>query len=716
MNRIILAYSPANADLAQQLHEKLSKSGFGPEHVASSSDWAETVFSRGLPVVMLVTDNLLTDRECMSGLLAELRKLPASNILIPVVADGKNAEGEVVPTAIDRMVNMLHYMNHWQNLWMKVSSDYQNMVGQDKAKLEKEMDSIRELANEMSEIITMLRAAEPFTLAQFEANGYSYLFRTLGLQQGQSHDLSHTTVVEQPAPVHPESGSIASEETAEAASSVTLPYSVIEGGIFTPVPVGIEPEAPVSAAETPVVNEEIFPTDIQTVPADEAVEQTIRDADFWIQQGFIENGLELLRTAMEFYPDNERISRAYEVGMQKLKEKQSLPPEPEQAPEPEQEEVTSPTQDAGSYWQQGLTAVAQGDYLYAKYCWDRVAEINPDYPGIYRNLGLMAAEHLADEYRETAVVYLRNALSNAPDDSEVIAALEKLTGQSLQPATDITSEPGEPVPGPENEPENEPVVVQNPDAPVVLITGATSGIGRATAEVFARNGYRLILNGRRKDRLDEIGQHLKITYGADVLLLPFDVRRYEDVETAFNVIPDHFRQIDVLINNAGLAKGLSPIHEGRLDHWETMIDTNIKGMLYVTRMVSPGMVERRKGHIVNISSSAGKEVYPNGNVYCATKFAVEALTKGFRADLYRYNVRVSQVSPGHVEETEFAITRFDGDAERARIYDDFRPLKSSDVADAIWFMVSRPDYVNIQDIQMFGTQQASSVLIDRSGR
>jgi NADP-dependent 3-hydroxy acid dehydrogenase YdfG len=256
----------------------------------------------------------------------------------------------------------------------------------------------------------------------------------------------------------------------------------------------------------------------------------------------------------------------------------------------------------------------------------------------------------------------------------------------------------------------------NQDIPVVFITGATSGIGRATAEVFARNGYRLILNGRRRERLDEIAHHLKTTYGADVLSLPFDVRHYEEVESAFNSIPDPFRNIDVLVNNAGLAKGLSPIHEGRLDHWETMIDTNIKGVLYLTRMVSPGMVERRKGHIVNISSSAGKEVYPNGNVYCATKFAVEALTKGFRSDLYRYNVRVSQVSPGHVEETEFAITRFDGDAERARIYDDFRPLKSSDVADAIWFMVSRPEYVNIQDMQMFGTQQASSMLIDRSGR
>ena len=710
MNRIILAYSPANADLAQKLHDTLSQSGVMTEHVASSDSWPEAVFSSGLPVVMLVTDNLLTDRRCMSGLLSELAKLPAGRILLPVIADGKNANGEIVPTAIDRMVNMLHYMNHWQNLWMTVSSEYQNLVGREKQNLEKEMDSIRELANEMSEIITLLRAAEPVSLAQLEANGYSYLFTTLGLQRSHTPSVSQEPVPPVDAAPSPAQSAPAVEpvsDSTESDNSKALPYSIIEGGIFTPVPVGKEPDVAVRPEEEAGHSDEVVPADIQTVPVDEAVEQTIRDADFWIQQGYIENGLELLRTALEFYPDNERINRAHEAGMQKLREKQAALQESEKT---HKDPEVPAAQDPDHNWLQGKNAVAQGDYLYAKYCWDRVAEINPDYPDIYRNLGLMAAEHLSVEYRETAVVYLKKALAVAPDDIELVTALGKLTGEQMRPAaepaavnTDSSKEP-------------EPEVVRNPDAPVVLITGATSGIGRATAEVFARNGYRLILNGRRKERLDEIARYLESTYGSDVLLLPFDVRRYDEVETAINRIPDHFRQIDVLINNAGLAKGLSPIHEGRLDHWETMIDTNIKGVLYVTRMVSPGMVERRKGHIVNVSSSAGKEVYPNGNVYCATKFAVEALTKGFRSDLYRYNVRVSQVSPGHVEETEFAITRFDGDAERARIYDDFRPLKSSDVAEAIWFMVSRPEYVNIQDVHMFGTQQASSVLIDRSGR
>jgi NADP-dependent 3-hydroxy acid dehydrogenase YdfG len=249
-----------------------------------------------------------------------------------------------------------------------------------------------------------------------------------------------------------------------------------------------------------------------------------------------------------------------------------------------------------------------------------------------------------------------------------------------------------------------------------MITGATSGIGRATAEVFAREGHRVLITGRRTERLHEIEKYLQESYGADVLTRAFDVSNVEAVQNALENLPEGWRDIDLLINNAGGAKGLDPIHEGRIDHWETMIDSNIKGLLYVTRFVSPGMVKRRKGHILNICSTAGKETYPNGNVYSATKFAVEALTRAMRMDLYTYNIRVSQVSPGHVEETEFALNRFDGDAERAQIYKDFQPLKSSDVAEVIYFIATRPAHVNIQDVLMMGTQQASSLLIDRSGR
>lgn len=250
----------------------------------------------------------------------------------------------------------------------------------------------------------------------------------------------------------------------------------------------------------------------------------------------------------------------------------------------------------------------------------------------------------------------------------------------------------------------------------VFITGATSGIGRATAKLFAENGYRLILNGRRQERLEDVQREFVEKYKADVLLLPFDVRDVSAVKAAIDTLEDEWKQVDILINNAGLASGLSAIHEGDLEDWETMIDTNLKGLLYMTRAISPHMVERRSGHIINLCSTAGKEVYPKGNVYNATKFAVDALTQAMRLDLHAYNIRVSQVAPGHVEETEFAKVRFHGDEERAKIYEDFQPLRAADVAEVIYFIATRPAHVNIQDVLMMGTQQASNIFIDRSGR
>jgi NADP-dependent 3-hydroxy acid dehydrogenase YdfG len=251
----------------------------------------------------------------------------------------------------------------------------------------------------------------------------------------------------------------------------------------------------------------------------------------------------------------------------------------------------------------------------------------------------------------------------------------------------------------------------------VLISGATSGIGKATAQRFAQEGYRLILTGRRADRLQSLQDQLVQQTGAEVLLLNFDVRDAGAVQAAVDGLPDNWRQIDILINNAGKAKGLDFIFQGQEDHWEEMIDTNIKGLLYLTRAISPGMVARRSGHIINVGSTAGKEVYPKGSVYCATKFAVDALTKGMRMDLYDKGIRVSQVSPAHVEETEFALVRFDGDEERARqVYDNFQPLKAADVAAVILFMASQPSHVNVLDVVVQSSQQASSTMIDRSGR
>lgn len=250
----------------------------------------------------------------------------------------------------------------------------------------------------------------------------------------------------------------------------------------------------------------------------------------------------------------------------------------------------------------------------------------------------------------------------------------------------------------------------------VLITGATSGIGRATAEMFAKHGHHLALTGRRKDRLDTLCNDLRSRYQIETLGLHFDVRDHQACEVAVNSLPDFWKEPDVLINNAGLAQGLHPIHEGIIDDWETMIDTNVKGLLYMTRLITPSMVARKHGHIINICSIAGQEVYPKGNVYCATKYAVDALTKAMRLDLYTYGIRVSQISPAHVEETEFARVRFHGDEARAKIYEDFKPLKSSDVAEAVYFIASRPEYVNIHDLVISGTQQAGTNFINRSGR
>ena len=246
-----------------------------------------------------------------------------------------------------------------------------------------------------------------------------------------------------------------------------------------------------------------------------------------------------------------------------------------------------------------------------------------------------------------------------------------------------------------------------------LITGATSGIGRAIALRLAKEKYDLILTGRRIGRLEELKREIERENEVAVQTLCFDVRVYEQVEKAINSLTGKWQTVDVLVNNAGLAAGLDPIHTGLPSDWEEMIDTNIKGLLYVTRVVSPGMVERKSGHIINLGSISGKTVYPNGVVYCATKHAVKALSEGMRMDFLPYGIRVTEISPGAVE-TEFSLVRFKGDRERAdRVYAGFTPLVAEDVAEAVFFAVSQPPRVNIQELLIMPTAQANSTMIHR---
>ena len=244
-----------------------------------------------------------------------------------------------------------------------------------------------------------------------------------------------------------------------------------------------------------------------------------------------------------------------------------------------------------------------------------------------------------------------------------------------------------------------------------FITGATSGIGKATAEIFAKNKIKLILCGRRAERLEEIQKELsKLT---EVTTLQFDVSKRSEVKTAINSIPENFKQIDILINNAGNAHGLSTIQDGNIDDWDAMLDINVKGLLYVSKAIIPQMTARNNGFIVNIGSIAAKDVYPNGNVYCASKHAVDALNKAMRIDLNKHNIRVSAIHPGAVE-TEFSDVRFKGDTEKAKtVYAGYKALQAEDIADIIYFVISRPYHVNIEDLVVYPTAQATPTILNR---
>jgi 3-hydroxy acid dehydrogenase / malonic semialdehyde reductase len=248
---------------------------------------------------------------------------------------------------------------------------------------------------------------------------------------------------------------------------------------------------------------------------------------------------------------------------------------------------------------------------------------------------------------------------------------------------------------------------------IVFITGATSGFGKACAEKFASECYDLILNGRREERLEEIKFQLERKFNVAVCLLPFDVRNRKSVFSAIERIPEDWQNIDILINNAGLALGRDYFDEADIDDWDTMIDTNVKGLLYVSRAVIPFMIKHQKGHIINLGSIAGEEVYEKGNVYCASKFAVDAISKSMRVDLLRHGIKITNIKPGAAE-TEFGIVRFKGDAETAKqAYNGLTPLSANDVAEVIYYTTTLPAHVCLNEIVMTCTQQANTIYFNR---
>lgn len=248
---------------------------------------------------------------------------------------------------------------------------------------------------------------------------------------------------------------------------------------------------------------------------------------------------------------------------------------------------------------------------------------------------------------------------------------------------------------------------------IAFITGTSSGIGEATATLLAAQGFDLILTGRRKDRIEQLAHNLTALHGVKTLALAFDVRNHEEVKIAIEGLNEYWKNIDVLVNNAGLASGLASLVDGDLNDWEAMIDTNVKGLLYVSKYVLPLLKNKEQGHVINVGSIAGKEVYANGNVYCATKHAVDAISKGMRIELAPFGVKVTAIHPGAVE-TEFSIVRFHGDEEKAKkVYEGFENLVALDIAEAIWFCINRPFRVNINELIIMPTAQPMASIINR---
>lgn len=390
-----------------------------------------------------------------------------------------------------------------------------------------------------------------------------------------------------------------------------------------------------------------------------------------------------------------------------------------------------------------LARYYEGETMEAAHLYRKSIMVNDDNAGLYYEYALLQKEHFksynkaSDSFREALLIdsMFEDAYLGLAQCQREMGMLDQAKANYLQACVldaprfqtaendnyfgvlRVLEEEVEASPNELEVEEEEVEVIRSPNADtVVMVTGASSGIGQAIAGQFIMAGYKVIITGRRQERLNEFKQlmeeHLEETH---IHSLNFDVCDLDAVKNALNSLPKEWSNIDILINNAGLAKGLASIHEGSVDHWETMINTNVKGLLYMTRMVTPGMVERKKGHIINLGSVAGTQVYPGGGVYSATKAAVDSLTRSMRLDLYQHNIKVTCVSPGHVDSTEFAAVRYD-DKEKAKIYDDFKPLGARDVAETVYYVATRPDHVNIQDILMFGTQQASVRDIDRSGR
>ena len=666
--------------------------------------------------IMVITDNFLKSEQCMFGGL-ELISHSHDNLLI-LLADGVDENSNSIPTSLSKVTHIIKYINFWQDRYLELRKE----KTWDETENDNHLQRIRSISTEVGEFIRLLRGVELIDMESEVQGGFINLRNFMNLSSSnlpfedqevnesettQSRGEGETTSIEEEHPEHSvgtwgEGDISGSEEVKDPwgegeTTSIEEEHQEHSGGTWGDGDISGSEEVKDPWGESETTNSD------DVISGEEEQEDWIIRAEEEIKAGnFSEAESFLKRAEFNSSHDSNILFRLSMLYFQHFKNDLDLALQYiDRAIHLEEDNGDlyfhrAMIKDALRYDSDAITGdLSQAlelvpNHALAMY---QLAVINKKQENLNdaRNYYLKAVQLNA----EFKTVQNDLAFGITKSKGEVYEIIEDLKKQinHLQQIIDFKETP-----------------IQKK---TVLITGATSGIGRATALKFAAAGFRkIIITGRRKNLLNDLKDEILKISNAEVLDLCFDVTKREEVEQALKDIPN----IDILINNAGKAKGLAPIHEGSFEHWEEMIQTNISGLLYVTRIISQQMVNKKSGHIVNVGSTAGKEVYPNGNVYCASKFAVDALTKSMRLDLYQHQIRVSQISPGHVENTEFAKVRFDGDEDKAKIYEGFNPLTSSDVADMILYIVNQPARINIQDIVVMGTQQAGALFIDRSGR
>ncbi len=791
----VVLFHQVNYPLAAQMTRHLVQAGYTfalvcEDDLKPGESLATRLVNDTRPLLLMVSDNFLKDASCVAELLPVLQKREPSQIQIIVLTEGFPDEAkEPVPTRLDRVGQILHYINYWQDRYLQLRKIRPDQI-QDEKENNALVKQVRKIAFEIGNLIEFLREQQTYSWEALSSNHYELFFRKSGnisLHADFKHEHPFLEEDEHLEDRIRENISIHRLEEdlneSETDSLVELPMTngtteknQVEEHRFSGNPEhellkkliayknGLEPDATNE-------DDDDWDDDDDTHLTPNSSDQ--EEADDQIGGPIIalpQRNLSHLRRLLEQDPEN--IPARLDLATLLAEDDQYF----NETTNHLEEVLRLDPKNARAFTLLGQISEQYKEFKLSVRYYEKALESDPTFGQAHLGLGRIlmedkdqverAIDHLTDAKdlldNQTGVLVLyATALESAGKIKRAAKAYKKLLKQDPGNETykaklaDLYYQLGDKIKAvqihrhhvideldhpdtgwPDEflemnwpEEEKEQITIDIPDVKkperdphvqkktlTILITGATSGIGRATARVLAQAGHRLIITGRREERLHTLHEELKDQYKTDVFPLSFDVRQEAVTRQMMKALPESWANVDVLINNAGLASGLAPIHEGDIEDWDRMIDTNIKGLLYMTRAVSPGMVKRQRGQIINICSTAGKETYPNGNVYCATKFAVEALTKSMRIDLHQYGIRVGQISPAHVEETEFAITRFHGDAQKAKIYSDFNPLASHDVANAILFMIEQPPHVNIQDILMMGTQQANSTTINRSGR